>query len=522
MLDSLFQPLTIFLLGLGGGFAIPVLYRLGGNWLSAGFILALGGLTVVTCVSFINVLHGGQTIEVLTAGSLPPVSINLRFGVWEGFCLVGVDIIAVLGALHLWDRLRGNYTALLLYLILTMGISGMVMTRDLFNLFVFLEIVSIATYGLLGLEQNSRAVAAAFKYIVATVIASTYFLLGSVLLYHATGTLNIDELIARRAELDSTIAHTGLLLLLACLVIELKPFPANGWGLDVYETAPSGVAAMLSVGVSAGVFFALLKLFPLFEAQYGIIALCGGVTFLFSNLIGLAQGKVRRLLGYSSVGQMGLLVLSIALLRQIGADNSIPIVVGGLFVNHLFAKAGLFWFAGVVGARDVDGPIKASPHLLLLVAIFVIAIAGLPPFPSFWAKWELVLQLTRADRAGWVVLILAGSLLEAAYLFRWFANLTRSSGVATGPPLSLPQLLPIVGAAALLTIAGYAAAVFSGVGDFWIFVPLDGRARRLRPGLAARARKGRSDAVRGADRRSVARERNEWDRTALRRPAACR
>jgi formate hydrogenlyase subunit 3/multisubunit Na+/H+ antiporter MnhD subunit len=111
-----------------------------------------------------------------------------------------VNIIAVLGAIHLRERLLGNYVPQLLYLVLTIGIAGMVMTRDLFNLFVFLEIVSIATYGLLGLSSDPRSIAAAFKYIVATVLASSYFLIGSVLVYHATGTLNLDELL-RRADL---------------------------------------------------------------------------------------------------------------------------------------------------------------------------------------------------------------------------------------------------------------------------------------------------------------------------------
>ena len=106
------------------------------------------------------------------------------------------------------------------------------------------------------------------------------------------------------------------MFLLACLLIELKPFPANGWGLDVYETAHSSVAAMISVGVSAGVFFALLKLLPLFENQLEVIAISGAVTFVFSNLIGLRQTKAQRLLGYSSIGQMGLLTMALALAAE--------------------------------------------------------------------------------------------------------------------------------------------------------------------------------------------------------------
>jgi formate hydrogenlyase subunit 3/multisubunit Na+/H+ antiporter MnhD subunit len=474
MVASLFHPLNIFLVGLGGGFAIPLLVRIGNAWLSAGFFIALVGIGVISGVSLLRVLGGEPPIDILTAGSLPPVSINLRFGLSEGFVAASVNVIAILGALHLWDRLRGNYAALLLYLGLTMGINGIVMTRDLFNLFVFLEIVSIATYGLLGLERTPAALGAAFKFIMATVIASSLFLLGTGLLYYVTGTLSIDALIAARSDITGPIGAAALLLLLACLVIELKPFPANGWGLDVYETAPSGVATMISVGVSAGVFFSLVKLLPLFEDQLSILAVSGGATFLFSNLIGLKQSNVQRLLGYSSIGQMGLLLLALALLHQIGMTASIPLVVGGLFLNHLLAKAGLFWIAAVLRQRDLDKAVGIAGHSLLaaLLTLFLVAIAGLPPFPGFWAKWALVMQLTGAARLPWVALILCGSLLEAAYMFRWFtrAVCTQDSGPTEMP--SAAALFPIVAVALVLCISGYVAARASGAGAPWMFGPL--------------------------------------------------
>ncbi|NML34233.1 complex I subunit 5 family protein [Paraburkholderia antibiotica] len=474
MVTALFHPLAIFILGLGGGFVIPLLYRLGKPWLTLGFFVALCGIVLVSGVSFYGLIDGGDTIEILTAGALPPVSINLRFGLWEGFFTFCVNVVALLGALHLWERLRGNYAALLLYLILVMGIDGMVMTRDLFNLFVFLEIVSIATYGLFGLDRTPAALAAAFKYIIATVIASTLFLLGAVLLYYVSGTLNIDELLSVRDQLGGPIGTTAVLLVFASLVIELKPFPANGWGLDVYETAPSGVAAMVSVGVSAGVFFALLKLLPLFDAQLTLLAVSGGVTFLFSNLLALKQSKPQRVLGYSSIGQMALLMLSVALLRQIGADTAIPLVIGGLFVNHLFAKAGLFWLAGVVRRYSVEprAILSHNPLLIGLLGLFMVAIAGLPPFPGFWAKWELVMRLTAAGKPYWIVLILTGSLLEAGYMFRWFVRALRPADDETQVRPDFVALLPLVGVALLLIAAAYVAAALSGVASVWLFSPL--------------------------------------------------
>jgi formate hydrogenlyase subunit 3/multisubunit Na+/H+ antiporter MnhD subunit len=474
MVEAFSQPLYIFILGLGGGFLIPLLHRVGTPLPPLGFFLSLFGMTIISAACFGSLLKGAPPFEILTSGSLPPLSINLRLGWWEGLFALSVNVVAVLGAWHLWDRLRESYVAMLLYLVLTMGISGMVMTRDLFNLFVFLEIVSVATYGLLGLGRTSAAITASFNYILATVIASTFFLLGTALLYYVTGVLNIDDLVQNRMSMTGPIAGTALLLVLCCLLVELKPFPANGWGIDVYETAPSGVAALVSVGVSAGIFFALFKLLPLFEDQLGLIAVAGGLTFLFSNLIGLRQPRVQRLLGYSSIAQMGLLTLSLALLTELRADAAMPLVIGGLFVNHLFAKAGLFWLAGAMKQPEVKAwaGLVRMPFTLVVFALLLIAIAGLPPFPGFWAKWELVMRLAAAEKLGWIALVLVGSLLEAAYMFRWF-------GVALGEPRSgeLPKLpwaslAPVVACAGLLLVAGYVTAGAAGAASLWLFAPI--------------------------------------------------
>ncbi len=484
MVDDLLHPLNIFLLGLGGGFLIPLLYRVARPLPAVGFIIALLGMTVISCVGLWRIYDGAPTLEILTAGSVPPFSINLRFGPWEGFFCACVNLVATLGAWHLWHRLRSNYAAVLLYLILVMGINGMVMTRDLFNQFVFLEIMSIGTYGLLGLERTPAALAASFKYIMATVLASSFFLLGAGLLYHVTGTLNIDGIIAQRAAISGPIGVSALLFVLACLVLELKPFPANGWGLDVYETAEGGIAAIVSVGVSAGVFFGLFKLLPLFEDYVGILAVSGGITFLCSNLVGLRQTNVQRMLGYSSIAQMGLLMLALALLHQLGAEQSLPLVVGGLFVNHLLAKAGLFWLAGRIGRPDIEkwSDVAGNRIVLSVLAVFVVAIAGLPPFPGFWAKWELVMQASAGERSIWIAVILVGSLLEAAYMFRWFKLATRPIGdraerilpaertTLTGLPAM--RLGPMMGAAILLFVSGFVAASLAGAVSPLLIAPL--------------------------------------------------
>lgn len=468
------QPILIFVFGIGGGFLIPILYKLGTRWLHAGFAVALAGMALVGLASVLTVVQTGAPIEVLTAGFAPPLSINLRFGLAEGAVSFSVTAMAGLLAAALWDRLRQNYVALLLYVILVMGINGMILTRDLFNLFVFLEIVSIGTYGLLGLVGSRAGIQAALKYVMATVIASTLFLLGAVLVYAVTGQLNIDLLIDGRAALTGQTAGIAVTMLLACLLIELKPFPANGWALDVYETVPPALAAFLSVCASAGMLFAVYKLLPLFAGQLDLIVASSALTFLASNLIGLRQHKVQRLLGYSSVGQMALAVLALAELTRSGAEALIPLVVFGVFINHLLAKAGLFCLAGAMGAEDLREALGLTrrPALVGGLALFVAAISALPPFPGFWAKWELILHLARADHPELIAILLAGSLMEAAYLFRWFirAITPNEARPLPWPPLRLG--LPLVAMAGLLVGLGVTFASLVGAANLALFLPL--------------------------------------------------
>jgi formate hydrogenlyase subunit 3/multisubunit Na+/H+ antiporter MnhD subunit len=471
MVAALLHPLNIFIVGLGAGFVIPLLSRLNRSWVTSVFLAALTTMALISTVAFLEVLNGAQPIDILTGGAKPPYAINLRFGIPEGLFAVSINLVALLGALYF---LRAGYATMLLYLILVTGIQGMVMTRDLFNLFVFLEIVSIATYGLLSLSVTPSALSAAFKYLMATVLASTLFLLGTALLYSATGMLNIDDLIAHRNAIVGPIAFAASMFLLASLLIELKPFPANGWGLDAYETAQSNVAALISVGVSAGVFFALFKLLPLFHDQLELIGISGIVTFLFSNLIGLRQVKVQRLLGYSSIGQIGLLTTAAALLAAMDARPAMLLVVGGLFVNHLLAKAGLFWLAGYVGKERLDEwtALAGQPVIIVLFAALIAAICGLPPFPGFWAKWTLVLELARGGRYVWIVMIMIGSLLEAAYLFRWFGQTVHARREPTTRPTDIPAMIPIFAAALLLMPSGWIAASNAGVTSPWVVLPL--------------------------------------------------
>jgi len=398
--DILLHPLGIYVLALGAGFLIPLFDRAHRGSAILVFFAALAGMVAIAGLNLLAIVNGASSIDIETAGIAPPFSINLRFGLFEGGFVLAVNTAALLAAWHCLPTLKQHASALLLFLIMVMGINGVIMTRDLFNLFIFIEITSIATYALIGMERTGNVLAAGFKYIIATSVATVFFLLGTIFIYYQTGTLNIDDIIVHADLIQGPIGFIATVFVLTSLLIELKPYPANGWGLDVYETAPSGIASVISVGVSAGVFFALYKLLPLMDGYLTSIAFVGGTTFLVSNIIGLKQDNARRLLGYSSIGQMGLLTLALALLLQLDASSQLVLVIGGLFINHLLAKAGLFWLAGVIDRSQIKDwcAIAQRPGLLLLLGTMMAALIGLPPFPGFWAKWQLVMILAEGGQ----------------------------------------------------------------------------------------------------------------------------
>src|SRR5262249_8269737 len=150
------------------------------------------------------------------------------------------------------------------------------------------------------------------------------------------------------------------------------------------------------------------------------------------------------------------------------------LVVGGLFVNHLFAKVGLFWLAGHVnGERLVDwSKLSGQPTTILLFGILLAAICGFPPFPGFWAKWQLVISLAAGEGVVWILIVLIGSLLEVAYLFRWFGETVNASAKIEASPPDAAAPLPVFAMAALLAGCGYFAAQLAGIGSSWVFVPL--------------------------------------------------
>lgn len=470
--------LYILAVGLGTAFLLGLLSE---RQRGLAYMLTLGALTFMSAVSagwlLLFAATGAQPADILTAGTQPPFAINLRMGLAEAALTLLINLAGLFAAMHLGEALLAKgRRAMAVLLVAILALDGIVLTRDIFNLFVFFELIVIATGGLVLLSDDKRATAAGFKYLIVSQFISALLLIGIIFLYHATGTLNLDGL----AEAAPALPPAGLLaffLVFVAVVAELKPFPANGWALDIYESAHPAFSALFSAATGTAALYAVDKLLLVGGPGWLPAATVIGVSsFVAANLLALPQTNDRRLLGYSSIAQTGL-VLAVLGQRDILGDAT-SFVAGGLLVSHAVAKAGLFWLSGLVAGRGLAdwAALRGRPLLVFAFAGFVCMLAGLPPFPGFYAKWELMRLLAAADRLPLLALILFGALVEAGYLFRWFGYLIKREAPAA--PVACPphQIIPVAVAAlagwALGFVWGELAAGSFGRGNLLLALPL--------------------------------------------------
>jgi formate hydrogenlyase subunit 3/multisubunit Na+/H+ antiporter MnhD subunit len=454
------DPIHFIVVSLGAAFLLGLLRD---EWRFAAYGVTLIALAFISWMAFCWLqafaVDGLAAVDILTAGTAPPFAINLHLGLAESVLLLLTNVTALLAAVYLRDTLfRMGRRAMAVLLIFTMALGGIILTRDLFNLFVFFELMVIATAGLILLIAHPSALTAGFKYLIAAQLISILLLIGIIFAYHGTGTLNIDGMAALPAEVLQGVSLAFFLMFIA-VVAELKPFPANGWALDIYESAHPAFSALFSAAAGSAVLLAVDKLLLIGgSAWLPMASVIGLLTFVAANLFGLVQSNDRRLLGYSSVAQLGLLLLVVGQ-RDILGEHYL-FIVGGLLLAHAVAKAGLYWLSGLVAGRELAGwsALRSQPLLMFAFASFIALLIGLPPFPGFYAKWELIHLLAAQGRFGLLALILFGALLEAGYLFRWFGYAIKRPLPAEPVALTVNKL-PVV---ALAVLAGWGLAYLWG------------------------------------------------------------
>ncbi|MEN8203920.1 MAG: proton-conducting transporter membrane subunit [Bacteroidota bacterium] len=416
------SPIYIVAALLGTAFLLGLFKKQESGFAGILSLLALSFSLFVSASWFLQLSSGNlETLQIFTGGSRPPFAINLQMGLEESLFTMVINLLGTLGFIYLYRDFREQgIRGAVLFLVLVMAMNVLVMSRDIFNLFVFLEIGTIATAGLLYLKKGNSSAVAGFKYLIALGVISSFLLIGIAFFYLHSGTLNIDTFLQSKHTAVKGLS-LALFLVMMSVLLELKPFPANGWALDVYQAAHPGLSAMISSGTATASIFIFYKLLPMTGNSWlPFLTILGAITFIASNLLGIAQQNSNRLLGYSSIGQIGLMLMVLGLAPRLG--EHFRFIFMAVFISHFLAKAGLFWISGIVKKEQLRhwSVLRRNRLLLFMFGFFLLTLIGFPPFPSFYGKWQLIMELAHQKMFVWIVLILAGSFFEGLYLFRWF------------------------------------------------------------------------------------------------------
>ncbi|MFA9459311.1 monovalent cation/H+ antiporter subunit D family protein [Thiohalorhabdus methylotrophus] len=325
------------------------------------------------------------------------------------------------------DRIPLFYVA---YLLCLAGLLGITVTGDAFNLFVFLEISSLSSYILIAQGSDRRALTAAYRYLIMGTIGATFILIGVGFLYMMTGTLNMQDLAARlQAVEDTRTVRAGFAFLTVGISLKLALFPLHLWLPNAYTYAPSAVSAFLAAtATKVAVYMFVRFLFTVFGVDFAFgdlplewVLMGLALAAIFSaSAVAIFQEDVRRMLAYSSVAQIGYMILGVSFATVAGLTAGMT----HLF-NHALMKGALFLAVGAVAYRlgstridDLAGLGRRMPWTFGALVIGGISLIGLPPTAGFISKWYLV---AAALELGWwpvAVLILLGSLLALVYMGR--------------------------------------------------------------------------------------------------------
>jgi multicomponent Na+:H+ antiporter subunit D len=363
-----------------------------------------------------------NTVGALTysvGGWRPPIGIGMVLDGLAAFMLVTVNFVAfsvLVYSINYMEKFTAKWKFYTLFFLMLAGMNGVIITGDLFNLFVFLEIAAVASYALVAFGTERHELEAAFKYAVMGTLGSLFLLLGIAFLYSYTSTLNMADMgrvLAEKGEANILLMVTVLFIMGFGLKAALVPFHA--WLPDAHPSAPAPISAMLSgvliksLGVYAmcRIFYNVIGLNP---AVSSILMFLGALSMVVGGLLALGQWDFKRLLAYSSISQIGYIVLGLGLGTPLG-------ILGGLFhlFNHSIFKSLLFLNSGAVeyttGTRDLQkmgGLAEKMPVTATTGLIGSMSVAGVPPFSGFWSKLLIIIALVNAGKFGyafWAVLV---------------------------------------------------------------------------------------------------------------------
>jgi len=430
----------------------------------------------------VALLAGALAADVLATGPQryavggwgAPLGIDL---VVDGMAAVFIVLAAVVGLVvtvyasgyfgrHAGANERGATFFWPLWLFMWTALNGLFLTGDVFNVYVCLELVGMSAVALVALAEGERALASALRYLFASILAAMTYLMGVALLYAATGALDMETL--RAGASWDVAAGTGAAFMVAALVLKTALVPAHFWLPPAHSAAPTPVSAILSALVVKGSYFVLLRL--VFDtAPPGALGLLphllgglGAIAVVWGSLQALSQTRLKLLVAYSTVAQIGYLFFVFPIAAA--SADALPAAFAGALVHassHGLAKAAMFLAAGGLIARfghdrivDMAGAARRVPALAFTFALAAVTMMGLPPSGGFAAKWLLVSAALEAGAWWWAAVIVAGGLLAAVYVFRALQVF-----IAEGDPAVHEAVAPVRTEWVPLALAGASVAL---------------------------------------------------------------
>lgn len=421
------SPVLYIAIPLMAAFLIPLFGKLNKELVRLIPGLVLLFLSYVSIHLMSHVIHQSSIVEII-AGWRPPWGINLVFSPFSGFLVTLMTFLGLLIWIYTYNfKPEVDYSQTTKYYTLFMmvitGAIGIVLTGDIFNMFVFLEITAISSYALTAFYRERDGAEAAFKYILIGGFSSFFILLAILLLYTQVGTLNMADIAQKMPGVDPYMKGIILVFFFVGFGIEAEMFPLNGWAPDAYTQAPGPISAVFSgMVVKAGIYAMIRVLFTLFDvpAVFDLLLIMGLITMVVAEVIALRQEKIKRMLAYSSIGQMGLVLVAFSM----GTKTAVFAAIFLMF-NHAVIKGLLFLSATYLvynskekKISEMSGLGKLMPFTSLMFALGAVAIVGLPPFAGFWSKLYVLIAAAKTQHIVAMSIILIISVVEIVYYFR--------------------------------------------------------------------------------------------------------
>lgn len=399
------------------------------------FVVAVLGISVILSFDVMGTVLNEGVIRYRLGGWEPPWGIEYMIDHLNAFIAIIIAsitfVVAIFSRKSIEHELAKEkiiyfYT---IYLLLFTGLMGIVVTGDVFNIYVFLEIASLAGYALIAIGRD-RAVLASFEYVVLGTVGACFYLLGVGYLYSVTGSLNLIDLTQRLPELyHSKVILIAFAFFMVGLALKIALFPLHVWLPDAYTYAPSTVSAMVAATMTkVGAYVMMRIMFTLFEPYFSIQLLpvttilgwVAAAAMIFGCIQALAQTDFKRVLCYILIAEVGYIVLGISVGNRAGFTGAVlHILNDAVMMACLFMIAGAIYYkTGMRHIYEFANLHKKMPVTVTCLIIAAISVVGVPPTCGFFSKWYLVLGAIDAQQWFFAFLLLASSLMVAIVFFK--------------------------------------------------------------------------------------------------------